>query len=179
MNESDEAVLVAESLRGNREAFGSLVNRYQKPVFNMAYRLLDDCEDARDVTQNVFLKAFRNLESFDPKFKFFSWIYRIALNESINLRNSRRFPREVDEKVADGQPLPDDRLRSSELSREIQNALMSMKLDQSAVLVLRHFHGFSYYDIGQILDIPERTVRSRLFAARNQLRELLHRRGIL
>jgi RNA polymerase sigma-70 factor (ECF subfamily) len=57
--------------------------------------------------------------------------------------------------------------------------LMSMKLDQSAVLVLRHFHGFSYIDIGQILDIPERTVRSRLFAARNQLRELLHRRGIL
>ncbi len=145
----------------------------------MAYRMLNNCEDARDITQNVFLKAFRNLEGFDPKHKFFSWIYRIALNESINLRNSRRVPREVDERVADGHPLPDDLLCSTELSREIQSALMSMEPNQRAVIVLRHFHHCSYYDIGQILDIPEKTVKSRLFTARNQLREVLHRRGVL
>ena len=179
MNDREDAALVAESLRGNREAFESLVNDYQKPVYNMAYRLLNNCEDARDVTQNVFLKAFRNLEGFDPKYKFFSWICRIALNESINLRNSRRVPRGVDERVADGRPLPDDLLCCAELSSEIQSALMSMELDQRAVIVLRHFHHCSYQDIGQILDIPEKTVKSRLFTARNHLREVLCLRGVL
>ncbi len=179
MNEREEAVLVSESLRGNREAFESLVNRYQKPVFNMAYRLLNNSEDARDVTQNVFLKAFRNLASFDPKYKFFSWIYRIALHESINFRNSRRVPQEIDERMSDGHPLPDDLLQSTELGREIQNALMSMELDQRAVIVLRHFRHCSYQGIGQILDIPEKTVKSRLFTARSHLREVLCRRGVL
>jgi len=179
MNDREEADLVAESLRGNREAFESLVNRYQKPVYNMAYRLLNNCEDARDVTQNVFLKAFRNLEGFDAKYRFFSWIYKIALNESINLRNSRRVPREVDERVVDGHPLPDDLLRSAELSREIQSALTSMDLDQRAVIVLRHSRHCSYQDIAQVLNIPEKTVKSRLFTARNHLREVLHRRGVL
>ncbi len=179
MDEREEATLVSESLRGSREAFETLVNHYQKPVFNMAYRLLNNCEDARDVTQNVFLKVFRNLEGFDPKYKFFSWIYRIALNESINLHNSRRVPREIDERLADGQPLPDDLLHSSELSREVESALKSMELDQRAVIVLRHFPHCSYQDIGQVLDIPEKTVKSRLFTARNHLREVLQRRGVL
>ena len=85
MKTEDDQTLVVRCRNGDRAAFGALVVRYQKPVYNAALRMLRDPEDARDVTQTTFLKAFARLEDFDPRFKFFSWLYRIAINESINL----------------------------------------------------------------------------------------------
>ncbi len=179
MNENEIAILISGSLQGDRESFESLVNYYQKPVFNIAYRMLNSYEDARDVTQNVFLKVYQNFGEFDSRRKFFSWLYRIALNESINLRKSRRVHLAISDGITDRRTSPDDLLQSTEMSRAIQSALMSMDPDQRAVIVLRLFHQCSYQDISEILNVPEKTVKSRLFTARNHLRQLLFQKGIL
>ncbi len=91
MKEHGDAYLVEEGLRGNREALGVLLTRYEGPVYNAVFRMLRDPDDARDVTQTVFLKVMDNLESYDANFKFYSWLYRIAINESLNwLKRSAR-----------------------------------------------------------------------------------------
>jgi RNA polymerase sigma-70 factor, ECF subfamily len=89
-DENDERVWVARCLKGDASAFEPLVARYERPLFAVALRLVTNYEDARDVTQNVFIRAYEHLGSFDPERRFFSWIYRIAVNESLNLRRTRR-----------------------------------------------------------------------------------------
>ena len=90
MTETPESELIERGRRGDRQALGGLLNRYQGPVFNAALRIVGNPDDASDVTQSVFLKAFENLDRYDPAYRFFSWIYRIAVNESIN-HNKRRY----------------------------------------------------------------------------------------
>ena len=179
MDETVEARLVCESRKGSRESFGELLDHYQKPVFNVAYRILSNYEDAKDVTQNVFLKAFESLQDFDSKHRFFSWIYRIAVNEAINLRKSRKRFEAVEESTAKERNTPENLLSETELSQVIQAALMSVGSEYRIVIVLKHFNDCSYRDIGEILEIPEKTVKSRLFTARNLLKDVLSRKGIL
>lgn len=179
MDESDIAKLVIESRQGSREAFEELLSIYEKPIFNAAYRILNDYEDARDVTQNVFLKAYDGLKSFDQKHRFFSWIYRIAVNESLNLRTAKRPQGNLDDARIRELHTPEKALGQRELDEFIQAALMSLAIDYRIVIVLRHFNHCSYRDIGEILDIPEKTVKSRLFTARNLLRESLSGMGVL
>lgn len=170
---------MCESRQGCRESFERLLNHYERPIFTAAYRILNDYEDAKDVTQNVFLKAYENLEEFDSKYRFFSWIYRIAINESINLRKSKRQFQIVEETTREERNTPENLLSGTELSDVVQAALVSIELDYRIVLVLRHFNDCSYRDISEILGIPEKTVKSRLFTARNLLREVLLERGVL
>ncbi len=179
MDETDAARLVLESRRGSKESFEKLLTLYEKPVFNVAYRILNDYEYARDVTQSVFLKAYENLDSFDQKYRFFSWIYRIAVNESINLRNSKRPLQNVKNERFEDQDTPERALSRMELEEVVQASLMSLEVDYRLVIVIRHFHDCTYRDISEILDIPEKTVKSRLFTARSLLRNLLSRKGAL
>jgi len=178
-NGTDDAQLVEECRRGDLRAFEVLVYRYQKPVFNVVYRMVRDREDARDLTQGTFLKAFQQLGSFDPRFKFYSWIYRIAINESLNhvKRAGRQEPLEDDR--ASAGPGPDEDLAGLEMRRQVQDAVMTVKPDHRIVLVLRHFLDCSYQDIAEILGVPEKTVKSRLFSARQELRSVLEGRGVL
>jgi RNA polymerase sigma-70 factor (ECF subfamily) len=160
-------------MKGERTAFEALLIKYEKPVYNAAYRMLNSSDDARDVTQTVFLKAYENLGRYDPKFRFFSWIYRIALNESINCLNSRNRTEELA-----GEPVaetggPDDATDTDQQSRRIQSALMKIKPEYRSVIVLRHFHEFNYLEISEILDIPEKTVKSRLYSGRQMLKDVL------
>ena len=174
-NKSDLALL--ERYRsGDRAAFTELVIRYQKPVYNAAFWLLRRAEDASDITQIVFLKVAERLDEFDPKYKFFSWIYRIAVNESLNLlrRNGREdaLDDEIDLPCPESAS-PEWQVGEAEVSKRIQNALMSMNTNDRMVLTLRHFSECSYQEIGQILDLDEKTVKSRLFEARHRLAILL------
>jgi len=174
-DETDQALL--ERYRnGDRAAFSELVVRYQRPIYNAAFWLLRRVEDARDVSQIVFLKVAERLEDYDPKYRFFSWIYRIAVNESLNLlrRNGREeaLDDEIDLPDGDGAN-PEWRVGEAETSRRIQSALMSMNTNDRMVLTLRHFSECSYQEIGQILDLDEKTVKSRLFEARHRLAALL------
>src|SRR5882672_7204875 len=109
MDTADEAALVARSLEGDHGAFASLVGAHQRVLFNVALRMLNNREDARDVIQTVFLKAWRKLDAFDRQLKFFSWIYRIMLNESLNLLERRRLHDPLDEALVSREPTPDER----------------------------------------------------------------------
>jgi RNA polymerase sigma-70 factor, ECF subfamily len=145
----------------------------------VALRMLRNPEDARDVAQTVFLKVFEHLTDYDPQFRLYSWIYRIALNESINvLGRRRRFEPLVGDELDEALG-PDDELAGAQMSREIQSALMKIKPEYRSVIVLRHFLDCSYQDIGEILELPEKTVKSRLFAARQLLGDVLRQDGIV
>ncbi len=156
-----------------------MVRRYERPVFNAAFRMLANPDEAADVTQTVFLKAFENLDRFNPKFKFFSWIYRIAINESINQLKLRNRTEPLAHSMVSSSRSPEALLESGRIGREVQGALMSIQEDYRAVIVLRHFSECSYRQIGVILQIPEKTVKSRLFSARRQMKQRLQQKGVL
>jgi RNA polymerase sigma-70 factor, ECF subfamily len=178
VNRDRETGLIEECRRGNRQALGALIKEYQRPVFNAVYRMLGNPDGAADVTQTAFLKALENIRNYDPNFKFFSWVYRIAINEAIDhIERARRFA-----------PLPDSPLVASDdaaggaarvqANDRLQVALMSLSEDFRAVIVLHYFTGLSYDEIGSILDVPGKTVKSRLFTARRRLRERLEAEGV-
>jgi len=177
MNEEADGRLVARCCEGDRRAFADLVSRYQKPIYNAAMHMLHHTEDARDVTQTVFLKAYEHLGDYDPKFKFYSWIYRIALNESINALQRRRRSEPLTEQELDDHDGPDDEVGNQQASRRVQAALMTLRPDYRAVIVLKHFLDSSYEDMSEILGVPDKTVKSRLFTARQALREALNGHG--
>jgi RNA polymerase sigma-70 factor (ECF subfamily) len=172
MDIGDDAQLVGRCLRGEVEAFEPLVARYQKVLFNVALRLLGDREDARDVTQSAFTKAFEKLHTYDPAYRFFSWIYRIALNESLNLKHRRPVLAPLDERIA-VQETPFEEAFAREMSERIQAALLKLAPEYREVVVLRHFGELAYSDIAAALGVPEKTVKSRLYTARQRLAELL------
>jgi RNA polymerase sigma-70 factor (ECF subfamily) len=175
IKDPDEA-LVSRCRRGESAAFTQLVERYQGPIYNAAYRVLGNADDAADIAQSVFLKIVERLDDYDSQYRFFSWIYRIALNESINLlrRNGREEPLgEEAELEGDAHADPEWQALEAELSARVQAALMKLKVDDRMVLVLRHFSECSYVEIGHVLELDEKTVKSRLFEARQRLRGLL------
>ena len=179
MIEQDDLKIIEECLGGNTEAFEQIVDKYQKPIFNGAYRIINQYEDAEDVTQAVFVKAFENLRSFNPKYKFFSWLYRMLINESLNFINHRKRIEISDTETMRHKLNPQENHRAIDLSRDIQNALMDLKPDYRVVVVLKHFRDFSYKEMSTVLDIPEKTVKSRLFTARQALKDILVRKGFI
>lgn len=177
MGNDRDAALIEDCRKGDRQALASLVRRYERPVFNAAYRMLGTADEAADVTQTTFLKAFENLDRYNPQYKFFSWIYRIAVNESINQLHRRKRTEELGDNQGATEAGPDAAVAAEMLSEEIQEVLLDLSEDHRAVIVLRHFTECSYREIGEVLQIPEKTVKSRLFSARQVMREQLERRG--
>ena len=173
MSKTDDTQLIERCRSGDREAFQALLLEYEKPVFNAAFRMLNSRDDAQDVTQTVFLKVFENIDQFDPTRRFFSWIYRITLNESINwLGKANRLEPLTHEAAFEGKG-PEQEVESANVSSNVQAALMTIKSDYRSVVVLKHFLGCSYVEISQILEIPEKKVKSRLYTARQQLKDAL------
>ena len=166
--EADEA-LIERYQRGDREAFATLVVRYQRPVYNAAWWVLRNAEDARDVAQDVFMKVAERLDEYDPRYRFFSWLYRIAMNEALDVLNRRGRQTELtDVHIADDDPVRE--AQAFDLGERVRGALGSLTPDHRAVLVLRHYQELSYEEIGRVLDLPDATVKSRLFEARERLR---------
>ena len=170
INRDDEA-LVQQCRNGDTEAFEQLVARYERVLFNVALRMLGSYEDARDATQNAFVKAYQHLETFDPEQRFFSWIYRILRNECLNALRSRRPSEPVpDDWPAETRP---DTIELGQRQRAVQEALLALTSEYREVLVLRHFTELSYDEIAGVLGLPVKTVKSRLYSARQRLGELL------
>ncbi len=173
---TEDLKLIQRFLSGDRRAFEPLVDRYQKTVFNVALRMVNNTDDAADITQNVFIKASEKLGSFNPKYKFFSWIYRIAVNESLNfVEASKKNERLSHELVADGKS-PEDVLQDDHIAQSVEEGLTKLTDENRIVIILRHFQDLSYDEIGFILDLPVRTVKSRLFSARQSLKKILSNR---
>ena len=177
-NDSRDQALVERCKRGDRKALEELVGHYEKPVFNAAYRILGNPDDAADATQVVFMKAFEHLGQYDPKYKFFSWIYRIAVNEAINQLKRGRNQQPLDDTEVAGTRGPEANVEAGDLYREIQDGLMRLSEDYRTVIVLRHFSECSYQQISEILQIPEKTVKSRLYSARQVMKDTLQSRGV-
>lgn len=177
MREDDDPALVRRCRDGERSAFEQLVVRYQKPVYNAALRMLHDPQDAMDVAQTTFLKAFEHLADYDPSFKFYSWIYRIAVNESLNALGARKSLEAINGEEPDEAPGPDLQVEGEQTGRAIEDALMRITPELRSVVVLRHLMQLSYRDMSDILGLPEKTVKSRLHSARMALRQDLLRCG--
>lgn len=169
----DDVQWVARCLRGEAAAFEPIVQRYQRILFSVAYRMLGNYDDALDATQNAFIKAYQGLDGYDPKRRFFSWIYRIAVNECLNARRARRPGEQLDDRLPDVEAGPQELVEHGERSANIDAALVKLSEEHRLVLVLRHFADLSYSEMSEALGIPEKTVKSRLFEARNRLGELL------
>ena len=170
--DQDDAVLIRQSQAGETDAFGLLVRRYQNVMYTVALRMVGNGEDARDVTQDAFVKAYRQLATFDPNYKFFSWMYRIVVNESFNAIRARRPQEPIDNAVA-GKGNPFETALAGERHAHIEAALQRLTPEYRSVVVLRHYAGQSYSEIAEALSIPEKTVKSRLFTARQLLGEML------
>lgn len=178
MGNNRDRALIIRCKRGDRKALGELIKNYERPIYNAAFRILGNPDDAADVTQIVFLRAFERLDQYNPEYKFFSWIYRIAINESINQKNRTRNLQSFNDEEMAVQDDPETELDADRVSDIIQASLMELQEDYRVVVVLRHFSDLSYRDISGILQIPEKTVKSRLYSARQLMKTELNARGV-
>ena len=182
---SDE-LLVTRILSGEVDVYETLIARYERPIVNFIYRMIGDYEQALDLAQEVFFKAYRSLPRFDPTFRFSTWLYRIASNRSIDhLRKqvpvllSLSEPGETDrgqESVVQLRSAgrdPEDLLASRELGEEISRAIDALPVAYRELILLRHLQGMSYEDIARLKRLPLGTVKNRLFRAREILRKRL------
>lgn len=177
--------LVDSARKGDRQAFGKLVERYQRRVYALAFGILRNREDAWDVAQEAFVKAYRNLDRFEGTAAFYTWLYRIAYNLSIDtLREKRRRDnvdleetRKVEEALEREGRLPtgnpDETAQRKELATVIENAMAKLSEKHRAIIVLREIEGLAYEEMAEVLGISKGTVMSRLFHARQNLQALL------
>jgi RNA polymerase sigma-70 factor (ECF subfamily) len=178
LNQSAETEqrLIEQAQNGDRSAYGELVRRHYSGVVNVVYRLCGDAHLAEDMAQETFLRAWVHLPTFQPQSSLRNWLYRIAVNASLDvLRREHEAPVE-DEKMQwlrDQAPGPEAALIQKEQALLIQQAINALPEAARSVLVLREYGELSYQEIAAVLDIPIGTVMSRLNYARNRLREVL------
>jgi RNA polymerase sigma-70 factor (ECF subfamily) len=187
LRELQDSQVVAAYLDGTREAFGELVNRYQKRLLNFVYRTIGDRERAEDLVQEVFIRVHRHLHRFDQTKKFSTWIYTIASNLAKNeLRNRSRSPLVLFQTIrknweADHRPLqfedhhhrPDDLYRKRHLRELVEWAVTQLPEHHRTVFVLRELEGKTYEEISEITDCNLGTVKSRLNRARNRFAQVI------
>jgi len=176
-NDEDDRALVRRCLDGHTDAFGSIVERYHRPFFTIAARILGSRDEASDAVQNAFIKAYEKLETFDGTRRFFSWAYRILVNECLNARRDRHPSEPISaDLAADHGPL--EIVERAERQRQVQAAVLDLPLEYREVIVLRYFVELPYDEISEAVGIPEKTVKSRLYSARQRLAAALAERGI-
>jgi RNA polymerase sigma-70 factor, ECF subfamily len=171
-----EAVLVARAQKGDRVAYGELVQRYQAGVIDVVYHMCSDAQLAQDAAQEAFIKAWQHLPSYHPRSPLRNWLFRIAINSALDAikRQKSLQPEEIESlELPDPHDNPEGLLVQKELARQVQSAIHSLPDACRVVLVLREFEQLSYQDIASTLDIPIGTVMSRLNYARERLRLLL------
>jgi RNA polymerase sigma-70 factor (ECF subfamily) len=182
MTWSDEE-LVARSIGGDQESFNQLVLRWERPIYALAYRVIGREEDARDVCQETFLRAFRALNGFRGQAKFSSWLYRIALNLCRDwVRKERRTPvvqapeeLEVLEMAAVREPTPsvEDLVARRELTRVVERAMARLPEEQRTAIILKEYHELTFQEIADLVGCPLSTVKTRLYQGLSVLRREL------
>jgi len=186
--DTDEMALVQAAKRGDVSAFEQLVKRYDRNIFRIAQHITQNREDAEDVVQDAFLKAYGNLEQFQGNSKFYTWLVRIAVNESLMKLRRRRTDRTVslDEdikteedtmprEVADWSPNPEQLYKQGELRDILRKTVQGLPASFRTVFVLRDVEGLSTEETAEALDLSIPAVKSRLLRARLQLRERLNK----
>lgn len=185
----DDKHILARARRGELDAFEELVRQYEKRVYAVALRSSGSPEDAADITQEVFLRAWRSIESFRGDSGFSTWLFRITMNLCVDhARHKNAQPQiqplvvgeeDAERPIPDPAPTPEEHLENSELGRELAAALDEVSEEHRRIVLLRDVSGLSYTEIAEVLEISEGTVKSRLSRARIALRTILLRRGNL
>jgi RNA polymerase sigma-70 factor (ECF subfamily) len=171
----EDADLITRVTRGDIEAFNILVSRWEKRVFNYLLRLTGRQEDAMDLSQEAFLKAYQNIRKLDDPARFGPWLYRIAHNEAYSLFRKRRPETALEEAPLQGNPAPGFSL---DLSLAVTAALDRLNPEQREAVVLKVYEGFKFDEIAEVLGCPVSTVKSRLYTALDLLKtELAPVRG--
>jgi RNA polymerase sigma-70 factor, ECF subfamily len=186
MTRSDEE-LVALSMSGDAESFNQLMLRWERPIYALAYRVIGREEEARDVVQETFLRAYRGLRNFRGQAKFSSWIYRIALNLCRDwIRRERRapiavMPEGVDlaELAAERQPTEsiEDLVARKDMSRVVARAMARLPEEQRTAIILKEYHGMTFQEISDLQGCPLSTVKTRLYQGLSVLRRHLESEG--
>lgn len=182
----DESVLVSGAKAGNYAAFEELVNRYEKKIYRLGMNITGSPEDAEDVLQDTFLKAFEHLPEFREDSRFYTWIVRIAVNEALMKLRKRRSSKEVpfeeteDQEgevlvrdYADWRPNPEQTLAREEMEQVLRNAIQALPPGFRTVFYLRDVEGLDTHETAQLLNVSTGAVKARLFRARLRLREEL------
>jgi RNA polymerase sigma-70 factor, ECF subfamily len=180
--------LVARSRGGDLDSFNQLVLRWERPIFALAYRVIGREEDARDVAQETFLRAFRALGGFKGEAKFSSWIYRITINLCRDwIRRERRTPIaqapegiDIIELAGETEPTEsiETRISRKELGRVVEKAMALLPDEQRTAIIMKEYHGLTFQEIADLLDCPLSTVKTRLYQGLSVLRKHLHEDGV-
>lgn len=185
----DDKHMLVKARRGELSAFEELVHKYEKRVYAVALRSSGSPEDAADITQEVFLRAWRSIETFRGDSGFSTWLFRITMNMCVDhARHRQSQPQcrplvigeeDAERPIPDTAPTPEEHLDNSELGRELAAALDAVSEEHRRIVLLRDVSGMSYTEIAEVLEISEGTVKSRLARARVALRRILLERGNL
>ena len=180
--------LVARAMKGDLDSFNQLVLRWERPIYALAYRVLGREEDARDVAQETFLRAFRALGGFKGQAKFSSWLYRITLNLCRDwMRRQRRTPvsqapegLDIADLVGEGEPSEsvEDLVARRQLGHAVGKAMSLLPEEQRTAIILKEYHGLTFQEIAEMLDCPLSTVKTRLYQGLSVLRKQLHDDGV-
>ncbi|MGH7458449.1 MAG: RNA polymerase sigma factor [Longimicrobiaceae bacterium] len=187
-NQPTDQELVRRAAAGSGRAYRELLARYQGPVFSLVYRLVRNRETAEDLAQETFVRVFNSIGRYDPKYKFSSWIFKIANNLAIDQLRKR----ELDTVSLHGSPhtaggeqqagqitavsadeTPAERLEARELGASLERAIGALRPEYRSAVTLRHVQGYGYEEISEIMEIPLGTVKTYIFRARAELREAL------
>lgn len=178
--DSHEIDLIRRAQAGEHAAFEALVRRHDRRVLQVAYGILGNRDDAYDAYQNTFIKAFTRIRAFRFESAFGTWLIRIAINQSINLRKRRRWDRRrpldtlYDTPQATGTTTsPDETLINTELSEQIRESMALLSARERSVFVLKHLHGYKIREIAPMIDCAEGTVKNYLFRATQKMRHAL------
>lgn len=189
MTREQEATIIKQVLEGDVNAFEGLVKEYEKNVYNLALRMTGDPEDAADMAQDAFIKAYSSLSSFRGDSKFSVWLFRIVSNLCLDfLRSRKRRPtvslsvendegEDMEFEIADESQSPETLLEQKLTREAVRRGLDSLPPEQRQILLLREIQGLSYEEIAQVLELESGTVKSRIFRARKRLSAFLLREG--
>ena len=175
MEKASDTELVRSCLEGDKKAFDILVERYHQPMYRTVFGIVKDRERAKDIVQNGFIKSWENLTQFNEEYKFSSWLYRIMINESLNSERSKKHHDDLGNHAVNLHT-PFHKMSEKETKRTLKECVEELPAIYRVVIQLRHFEEMSYADIAEALDIDAKTVKSRLYTARMQLREKLYDR---
>ena len=183
---NNEQLLLDRSKSGDVAAFEKLIEAYQKKIFNLAFRIVGNYDDASDLTQEAFIRIFKSIANFKEQSSFSTWVYRITTNvclDEIRKKKNRRMlsldeeiqveDGEMKRQVVSGDPLPDEVAEKEELRSIVSNAINSLPEEQRLVISLRDIQGLRYDEISEVLDCPSGTVKSRINRARQALKNVL------
>ena len=170
---NDEEKIIGDILSGQLDRYRLLVEKYQNPVFRVILKIVGDYDDAKDLTQDVFVKTFESLHQYKSGHKFFSWLYRIAINKALLFEKRKKSFLQLDGNSDQFLQIPDQSLDYESRDHLLNRSVKELSEPYREVILLKYYAGLNYADISKTLGVPEKTVKSRLFDARKILREKL------